>query len=225
MASEATTGQQLADEALRVYNAVRHTTYSHKNHVDVETGTYNVDCNGFVGFVLKEAAPQHFAQITPEPRHKLPRAFIYAAYFANLPSTGTNDWLQVPRLADARPGDIIAWSLTDPPPGDKNTGHVVVVADDPVDKGDNKLSVRVYDSSDVIHHDDTRGVSPRTGVGIGTIWFSVGVAGNPTAFQFGPNDHFHPEPIAIGRLQPLEQGGQHEQRRTRTTGTVLRSSR
>ena len=51
MSGEATSGQQVADEADRVFNDVVETSYSHKNHIDVATGTYDVDCNGFVGFV------------------------------------------------------------------------------------------------------------------------------------------------------------------------------
>ena len=206
MPSEATNGQQIADEALSVYKAVRHTTYSHKNYIDVATGIYDIDCNGFVGFVLAEIAQEHFHMITPEPNHTLPRAFIYQRYFANLSTGGTGGWIQVLRLADARVGDIVAWALTAAPERGKNTGHVMIVADDPVDLGDNTLSVRVYDSSDVIHYDDTRGRggdSPPTGVGVGTVRLRVGPAGNPTEFQFGKGDPFVSRPIAIGRIQPL----------------------
>ena len=164
-------------EALSVYKSVRHTTYSHKNYIDVATGIYDIDCNGFVGFVLAEIAQEHFHMITPEPNHTLPRAFIYQRYFANLSTGGTGGWIQVLRLADARVGDIVAWALTAAPDRGKNTGHVMIVADDPVDLGDNTLSVRVYDSSDVIHYDDTRGRggdSPPTGVGVGTVRLRVG---------------------------------------------------
>ncbi len=206
MAGEATGGQQVADEALNVENDVVHTTYSHKNSIDVETGTYDVDCNGFVGFVLQEAAPEHLDQIKPESGHTLPRAYIYQRYFAKLPVDGSGDWIQVRRLADASPGDIIAWSLTKEPELDENTGHVMIVADDPMELDGEALSVRVYDSSDVIHYDDTRrqgGNSPATGVGIGTIHIRVDADGSPIEFKFGPGDHYFSRPISIGRIQPL----------------------
>jgi hypothetical protein len=206
MSGEATSGQQVADEADRVFNDVVETTYSHKNHIDVATGTYDVDCNGFVGFVLKQAAPQHYSEITPEPGHIRPRAFVYQRYFANLPDSGAGGWLPISHLADARRGDVIAWSLTVNPEKDHNTGHVMIVSDDPVDDGDDVLSVRVYDSSDVIHFDDTRGQggdSPATGVGMGTVRIRV-KGGVPIEFQFGPApDQFHTHPISIGRIEPL----------------------
>ena len=41
-------------------------------------------------------------------------------------------------------------------PGD-NTGHVFVVVADPEILDDGVVVVRAYDSSDVIHYDDTRG--------------------------------------------------------------------
>ena len=88
MAGEATGGQQVADEALNVENDVVHTTYSHKNSIDVETGTYDVDCNGFVGFVLQEAAPEHLDQIKPESGHTLPARISISGISPSCPSTG-----------------------------------------------------------------------------------------------------------------------------------------
>ena len=64
MSGEATSGRQVADEADRVFNDVVETTYSHENYIDVATGTYNVDCNGFVGFVSSRR-PRN---ITPRSR-------------------------------------------------------------------------------------------------------------------------------------------------------------
>lgn len=194
MAGEATSGQQINHKALAVENDVVSTTYSHTNYIDVETGSYDVDCNGFVGFVLDEAAPEHLHQIRPEPGYRWPRAYIYQRYFADLAAGGAGTWIQVLRLADARPGDIIAWSLIEEPDLDQNTGHVMIVAEEPIDLGGATLSVRVYDSSDVIHFDDSRGQggdSPATGIGIGTIHFRVGADGSPIDFKFGPGDpHF-----------------------------------
>ena len=115
MAGEATSGQQINHKALAVENDVVSTTYSHTNYIDVETGSYDVDCNGFVGFVLDEAAPEHLHQIRPEPGYRWPRAYIYQRYFADLAAGGAGAWIQVLRLADARPGDIIAWSLIEEP--------------------------------------------------------------------------------------------------------------
>jgi hypothetical protein len=208
MAGEANSRQQVADKAECVIKDAKHTIYQHKSYIDVATGTYDVDCNGFVGYVLEHVAPKHFHEIPKEADQVRPRAFKYYDYFAALPDGGAGGWLQILRLADARRGDIIAWRLFEQPELDQNTGHVMIVAGDPADIGDGVLSVRIYDSSDVLHFDDSRGKggnSPATGVGTGTVRFRVNANGKPTEFQFGPPpDQFLSHPIAIGRLEPLK---------------------
>jgi hypothetical protein len=70
------------------------------------------------------------------------------------------------------------------------------------------VAVPAYDSSIVKHYEDSR-VHDGTfhdGVGKGTIHFRVDATGKPIAFQFGQGDHFHEDPIAIGRIKPLTQG-------------------
>ena len=64
--------------------------------------------------------------------------------------------------------------------------------------------MRAHDSSNIFHHDDTRGRggdSPATGLGEGSIYFRDTDTG--LEFQFGPGDQYHECPLAIGRLEPL----------------------
>jgi hypothetical protein len=207
MAGVATSGQQVADKAECVVDDVKETKYQHKSHIVVATGTYDVDCNGFVGYVLEHAAPEHYREIPKEADQIRPRAFKYYDYFAALPDDGAGGWLRVDRLADACRGDVIAWRLVEHPELHHDTGHVMIIAEDPGDDGDGVLSVRIYDSSDAPHFDDSRGQggdSPATGVGTGTVRFRVDADGRPIEFQFGPPpEHFRSHPIAIGRLEPL----------------------
>jgi hypothetical protein len=205
MAAEATRRQQVAAEGERILCNTRHTVYQHKTFVDVTTGTYDMDCSGYVGYVLGQIAPLHYHAIPKETHQDRPRAFEYPDFFSSLPPDGAHGWRRIDRLADARRGDIIGWSFGQILPH-QDTGHVVIVADDPEPTADGALSVRVYDSSQVPHFDDTRGHggdSPETGLGSGNILFRVNDAGKGIAFQFGPSDPFYFYPILIGRLEPL----------------------
>jgi hypothetical protein len=70
------------------------------------------------------------------------------------------------------------------------------------------FSMRVYDSDDKPHFDDTRGSGAGrfpTGVGSGVVKFKVDGAGRPIAYLFAPPDtaEFSYRPIAIGRTEPL----------------------
>jgi hypothetical protein len=207
MSGEATSGRKVADKAEGIVNDVRETRYEHKSHIVVSTGTYDVDCNGFVGYVLEQVAPEHLCEVPKEEHQFRPRAFKYYNFFADLPNGGKGGWRRIHRLANARRGDVLAWRKKAHPEPHEDTGHVVIVADEPSDDGDGQLSVRVYDSSPIPHFDDSRGHggdSPDAGVGTGTIRFRVDDHGKPIEFLFAPPPAvFHTHPIAIGRLEPL----------------------
>ena len=109
-------------------------------------------------------------------------------------------------FSEVEPGDILAYAL---PAGSKDTGHVMVVESiQQLEKG--KLNqefwgsdlteftgndvlfyaVRVYDSSNVAHHNDQRGNGqPKpTGVGLGTVLIIAGASGAPIGFMFAAHD-------------------------------------
>jgi len=207
MSGEATSGLRVAAKAEGIFNDVKETRYEHKSHIVVSTGTYDVDCNGFVGYVLEQVAPEHLCEIPKEEHQLRPRAFKYYNFFADLPNGGAGGWRGIHRLADARRGDVLAWRLEVHPERHQDTGHVVIVAAEPWDDGDGVWAVRVYDSSRDPHFDDSRrqgGDSPDAGVGTGTIRFRVDDQGKPIEFLFGPaSPTFLTHPIAIGRLEPL----------------------
>lgn len=177
--------------------------YTHDTHVEVETGTYDMDCSGFVGYVLELLAREQYATIHNGGGVHGPLAVDFYNHFAALPPEGAGGWVPIRPLAQALRGDIVAWKRDIPTKGDA-TGHVFVVADEPVVFDDGVVAVSVYDSSDVIHYEDSRGQggdSPATGVGSGNIHFRY-VEGR-IQFQFDGGDKFHDAPVSIGRIGPL----------------------
>jgi hypothetical protein len=193
----------VAAEAYAILLSVVETVYQHDTFVDVATGTYDMDCSGYVGYVLERIAPLHYPTIPSDSKAGRPLAFDFYDLFSELPEEGADGWLPIQPLPDARRGDIVAWRSELIEPGE-NTGHVFIVAEEPEIFDDGVVSILVYDSSDIRHYDDTRGQggnSPATGVGSGRIHFRPDGAG--WQFQFGPGDNYHECPIALGRIQPL----------------------
>jgi hypothetical protein len=191
----------MASEGEAVLLSVQHTVYQHDIFVDVATGTYDMDCSGYVGYVLERIARRHYDTIPAATGR--PLAYEFYDHFSALPPEGAGGWTPIQPLMEALPGDIVAWRSELIEPG-VNTGHVFIVADEPEVLDDGAVAVPVYDSSNVLHYDDTRGQggdSPATGVGSGTIHFRYGDAG--VEFKFGPGDPYFDCPLAIGRLEPL----------------------
>ncbi len=210
MTAEAFSGEQVAAEAENIIDNVQQTRYQYPPYlIDNETGTYYVDCCGFVSYVLESIAIEHYEMIPPVPGWPVPQAFKYYEFFTDLTTTPLVGWRLIPRLANCVAGDIIAWRLLSPD-STGDTGHVFIVAGDPVVLESGDIAIPAYDSSNVLHYDDSRFLpdgQQTTGVGTGTINFKVDRSGGPAAFQFGPGDCFHAAPIAIGRLEPIKMVG------------------
>jgi hypothetical protein len=192
-------GDNIADAAEKLLTEIRETHYQHKTYVIQSAGTYDMDCSGFVDFLLRRVAPAQYAHVPIEPGHARPRAAMYFDLFNGLPRNSMPGWKPIDRLADAQRGDIIAWALTASTQKPGDTGHVVIVAADPVPVNAGEYSVAVYDSSG-IHHDNDSRPKATSGIGKGVIKFRVDARGVPAGFQFNSRAHFHLEPIAIGRI-------------------------
>jgi hypothetical protein len=190
-------GETLAHAAEELISKVKETHYRHETEIDTATGVYNLDCSGFVDFLLKEFAPRQFAELPVEPGHTRPRAAIYYELIHGLTEHPLPGWVPVQELADAQPGDIIAWELSAPAPSD--SGHVAIVAETPLQVAPDLYQVTVYDSSRIRHDNDTR-AKGTSGVGRGTITIRIDPSGKPIEFRFNSHVHFHSEPIAIGRV-------------------------
>jgi hypothetical protein len=203
--------EDIAAFAENIVNTLTQTDYQHKDKIDPASGVYDCDCNGFVAHVLKSVAPPNLAAIPidteqPGPKETRPRAFEYYDFFASLTSKSTGGWSRINLLSDAGRGDVMAWRHATLKKG-HNTGHVVILAETPrLDASGDFFVVRVYDSTEEAHFEDTR-PSPKgkTGVGSGFIHFKVDGAGHPIAYLFAPplTAQFDYLPIAIGRTRGM----------------------
>jgi hypothetical protein len=197
---EAITGADLVTATRAVLAGVRETSYRHRGRIDPVTGVYQLDCSEFVSSLLERVAPLHYQQIPIESGRHQPRAAMYFEFFEKLEAAPETGWRSLNHLADVMPGDIIAWKVS--PGGRGDTGHVMIVATSPQKDQDGAFQVRVYDSSEIRHEDDSRPAGT-TGVGSGTILFKLNNRGSPIAFQFNRTAHWHYEPIAVARLEPI----------------------
>jgi hypothetical protein len=195
---------QIANEALLIIENTQQTRYQHDIYIDEATGTYYVDCSGFVSYILGRVAPNHLSLIPMQSGETRLLAQDYYNFFSSLPNETTNGWRQILYLQDARRGDLIAWAL---PPPNPDTGHIFVVAADPIPLDADTIAVMAYDASDIFHYDDSRGPGPDqflTGVGSGTFHIGINPTGTPISFQFDAGDPVVPNNIAIGRIELFE---------------------
>lgn len=199
--SEYTTGTDLVEAVRQALANVRETSYQHDSQVDASNGIYRLDCSEFVSLILERVAPKHYQEIPTEPGRPRPRARMYFRFFDQLKRESRTGWRPITKLAGVTPGDIFAWERISTG-GRGDTGHVMIVAESPHRNQDGTFRVRVYDSSEIPHAEDSRPIGT-SGVGSGSVLFRVNKDGAPIAFQFNPRSHWHSEPIAIARLEPM----------------------
>lgn len=175
--------------------------YTHDTRIDVAAGRYEFDCSAMVAWVLRRAAPVAERELEADTGAARPLARHYRQHLAA--ATGRRAWAPVPRVADARPGDVVAWTF---PPWIRTsvTGHVafVVEAPRPFAGRANTYVLRIADSSSVPHDRDTRERGLRRGFGHGDIYVSVDPAtGAPIAYRpnLRPGTGFLRTSIVLGR--------------------------
>jgi hypothetical protein len=191
----------LLAEAERILAAARETTYSHHTHIDERTGRYDVDCSGFVGYLLRRAAPGARRELVAATVHR-PLARHFVELVERLPSRDARRWRRIERVADLRPGDLIAW-LRPADSHSRDTGHVMVVAGLPAARRGG-VDVPIIDASALRHgRGDPRAAGAASGVGRGTIVLETDPAGHPVAFRWAPGAgyHEHVTTIALARAE------------------------
>jgi hypothetical protein len=185
----------------RLKSNMRTTTYVHGIDVDVKRGHYAFDCSGMVDWLLRDSAPVAHRSLRQNLDYR-PLARDFVNRVARMePGATQGGWKRVARVADARPGDIIAW-LKPKIVKSKNTGHVAVVIQSPRLRSayDTAYLVRVADSSRLAHEDDSR--NGRGGFGYGTILVETNPAtGAPSGFSFAGSraSHAFGTKVVIGR--------------------------
>ncbi len=187
-------------EADRVLGTMQKSYYASKDDVDEQNGVYGLVCSSFVGYLLLKTTPEAYEVL---PKHKTqmrPKASHFYDYFANIsPKNPSKYWQKIEKMSDVRKGDIIAWKY-DKSLGKKSTGHVVLVYDSPTKEAENRYKVRVADSSNSRHANDSR-AKGESGIGVGDMWFLTDDSGQAVAiFWSNPNKEPSYYPIAIGRV-------------------------
>jgi hypothetical protein len=178
----------LLAEVRRELTAMRDTSYQHKTEVDATEGAYNFDCSGFVGYALAHSRPAALAAL-PVSSSTRPLAKDFEQHFRAV-AKGARDgsadgpWRAVATVPELRPGDIVAW-LKPADVKSRNTGHVVVVLENPVHNAarPDEWLIPVADSTESPHARDSRG-RDGDGLGTGTIGLSVDGAGHPVGYYW-----------------------------------------
>lgn len=200
------TAEKLLSEIERILKNTRITTYEHKTKVDEGKGEYHLDCSGLLCYALKRIAPEHLKAVPKEKGHARQLAEDFQTAFETAPTdpAKATRWLRIERLADAKPGDVIAWRRDPPPPPGESTGHVVILVEVPVKEKDGQFRVVVIDSTSGRHAEDTRGEN-ENGVGRGTMWLTGDEQGRPTGYRSSRRDgKLNIKPIAVGRAMGTE---------------------
>jgi hypothetical protein len=199
-AASATT-DPLADRVVaygwQLIKAFPDSSYNHKTHIDVAQRVCEVDCSGFVANVFAEISPRHVAAVQALKKRSRPLAEDFYNTFAATRKGSVPGWRCVP-VAEARPGDVIAWWKEEHEKGE-NTGHVMILAESPVLEAPGKYRLRVLDSTARPHAFDTRPAG-KSGLGAGTIWLEVDRAGEILGYHWkSAGGKLDARPVAIGR--------------------------
>ena len=173
-----------ARKALAAIASVREKTkvarYQHRTQVRVREGLFAWDCSGMMAWVLARSAPRALATIgRPRP---VARDFVRVSRRTPF-VRARGGWQRIPRIVDARPGDVFSWERpADWGPG--NTGHVGFVAEAPrpIPGVPNAYVVRVIDSTSVAHDNDTRVGTTDGGLGEGDLLFLTDALGAGTHY-------------------------------------------
>ncbi len=157
------------DEANYVFNHAAAVRYSHHHapagkqvRFNGDSCTASTDCSGFVSYVLHKVAPKHYSAVHDwERKTPYPQAKAYETFFAQLDTSSPQEgWIKIRNFRELKRGDIIAWRIPKKPEHKGgNTGHVMIVAEKPLEVKEVSLDgqqvrcvdVPVIDSSSVDH--------------------------------------------------------------------------
>lgn len=180
----------------------RQTLYRPQTRIDARRGIYVFDCSAMAGWVMEKAVPVARRTVTGPLHRPLARDF-YHAIARIKPGQRLGPWYRVPTVADARPGDVVAWIRPSWFPS-KNTGHVAFVMAQPrANTGPVRGQLlRIADSTRLPHEHDTRG-DGQSGFGQGTMLLATDEAGRPAGYGWHGSisqlDWIIPTRIVIGR--------------------------
>lgn len=167
------------------------------------TGTYKVDCTGFLNRMVEDANPSAYDEILDYRGTTRASAEDYYYFFRQISYGTTEDkWYRVEKASYLRPGDVLVWKY-DATSTSGSTGHAMIVVDVPVkdERWSNVYRVRIADSAKSGHTTDNRGTSG-SGVGAGYILLKVSTtSGRPYAYAWNTNAVWHDD-VTIAMARP-----------------------
>lgn len=196
----------LAEEARRILRAAKTTGYSHTTTIDETSGTFLVDCSGFVDYALANVLPDAFGDLQSATVNR-PVAKSFVTFTSGLGGGGIGRWR---RVADARaivPGDIVSWLIPPDSEPTTNTGHVMIassVASTVVFAGGEEVQLEVIDASQSGHgKTDARTESGASGLGKGLIALLIDAQGAPVGYRWSSETYSKPRAttVAIAHLE------------------------
>jgi hypothetical protein len=186
---------RLLGEATHEYDTMTATRYQAALRVDLSRGTYFYDCVGFVTYALGHVAPQARTTIMTKfniAPNRIPSPARYVDLFGQLDGTQPG-WQPVHRVADLQPGDVVAWTYTNPHGAN---GHALVVGSAPKAVGTSQYVITVWDSTATPHGPhDTRLTNPKnlpggngkpSGLGSGQVVLDTTAGGSLTRVHWSP---------------------------------------
>jgi hypothetical protein len=196
--------------------AVTDSAYAHTPQIEPDRGFFRGDCSDLINFLLEKVDAAGLAAVPVDAVTKAPRSRTYFSFFKDLPAisefSAGQKWSRVPRPADFRPGDIIAWKNAAYLPGKGSTGHMMLVSGPPVPVvREGRIAgfdVPIIDSTSHGHGvADPRLKGKLTGLGEGIVYFPVDEKGLASAFSWNPSGEVNagplrPPDLAVGRLHP-----------------------
>jgi hypothetical protein len=203
--ADATTLISAAQQAIGTLNPAT-SSYQHATSVNEATGTWQVDCSGFLDYLLSTHLPAAFSALGPPKSGPRPLASDFYYFFGGLTTadpgpTGTPTWYRVGKPAQLRAGDVMVW--LDPASASGDTGHVMLVLGPPTNGRAGELLVKVADSANSGHASDTRAAG-QTGPGIGTVGLSIDGNGDAVGYFWRGGESAlasTPSPVVFGRLE------------------------
>ena len=171
----------LLSEAESILATLTSTHYQHASHVDAGKGIYDVDCSGFVNYVMAVAVSDAYDDFKKATVSR-PVADSYVKFIGGL-AKPVGRWHRVILVSALVPGDILTWTI---PKGVKSsdTGHVMIVEKAPVLNG-NQATVVVLDSTDNGHGDaDPRVPKGPNGIGRGTAVVMMNKDGTASGYRW-----------------------------------------
>lgn len=195
--------EQILEVLSFIEKTSRKTRYRHRTRIDARRGIYLFDCSAMAGWIMERATPRARRTITGrQARRPIARDF-YRAIARVREGKRRGPWYRVPTVAQALPGDVVAW-VRPPWFPSKNSGHVAFIVEKPrPNTGPVRGQLlRIADSTRLPHEDDARGEG-RSGFGTGTLLLATDEAGRPTGYgwfgSLSQPDWIIPTRIVIGR--------------------------